>query len=318
MSISTLNHPAFPADHQYQEYPEYRDYVRRLKCVACSHTHNKDADGNPVEKYDEPPLLMSVSDPHHVKSRGAGGPDAENMVPLCRAHHSELHQIGVTEFQLRYNLDLKSLAIYVYRTFLDQLQGTDYAAKVLARHRLLESRLYAINMGALEIGQMLEAMQNERLGDKTGFQWMGFNNFEAYCSAPVESGGLGMNPRTAYRCLAFARVDADADINREDLVELGATKANIIKQLIDRAENAEEKQDIVRTAKSLSQTDLIAFRNDQLGLPDPRTSAHNRVLSELSTIFDSIGLERPEQGALESMAWRLIEAVQNRKGYRSE
>ncbi len=136
---------------------------------------------------------MSVSDPHHVKSRGAGGPDAENMVPLCRAHHSELHQIGVTEFQLRYNLDLKSLAIYVYRTFLDQLQGTDYAAKVLARHRLLESRLYAINMGALEIGQMLEAMQNERLGCVDA----------GACDESAEAG----------RCVWFMGADAAEPIN---------------------------------------------------------------------------------------------------------
>ena len=149
-------------------------------------------------------------------------------------------------------------------------------------------------------------------------QWMGFSNFEAYCSAPVESGGLGMNPRTAYRCLAFARVEADEDINHEDLVEIGATKTNIIKQLIEQADSPEEKQGIVQTAKSLSQTDLIAFRNDQLGLPDPRTTAHNRVVSELITIFDSVGVQRPDQGALESMAWALVEAVQNRKAYRGE
>lgn len=318
MSLTTLNHPATSPNHQYQEYPEYRDYVRRLKCVACGHTHNKDADGNPIEKYDEPPTLISVSDPHHVKSRGAGGPDAENLVPLCRAHHTEAHTVGITEFQLRYNLDLKSIARYVYRTYLDQLQGADYAAKVLAQHRLIESRLYAVNMDALAIGQMLESMKNERLGDKTGFQWMGFSNFEAYCSAPVESGGLGMNPRTAYRCLAFARVEADEDINHEDLVEIGATKTNIIKQLIEKADSPEEKQSIVQTAKSLSQTDLIAFRNNQLGLPDPRTTAHNRVVSELITIFDSMGIQRPDQGALESMAWALVEAVQNRKAYRGE
>ena len=315
MTVSTMNRPAFPPGHDYKEYPEYREYVRKLKCVGCGHTSHKDADGEPIQQYDEPPQLVSVSDPHHVKTRGSGAPDAENLVPLCRVHHSECHQLGITEFQLRYNLDLKSIARYVYRTFLDQLQGADFALKVQARHKLIESRLHAVNMDALAIGQMLDSMKHERLGDKAGFQWMGFSNFESYCSAPIDSGGLGMNPRTAYRCLAFARVEADEDIERADLVQLGATKTGIIKSLLDKAESPEAKQGIVRTAQSLSQTDLIAYRNDQLGLPDPRTSAHNRVVLELTTIFDSLGIE-VDDGGITSMAWAVIEAVHNRKGYR--
>lgn len=318
MTVSTLNRPALVPDQQYQEYPEFRDYVRKLKCVCCSHTNGKDADGEPIDSYNEPPTIVSVSDPHHVKSRGAGGPDAENLVPFCREHHSECHTIGIIEFQLRYNVDLKSIARYIYRTYLDQLQGRDFAAKVLARHKLIESRLFAVNMDALAIGQMLDSMKHERLGDKTGFQWLGFNNFEAYCSAPVESGGLGMNPRTAYRCLAFARVEADEDIQRDDLIELGATKTGLIKGLLDKAVTPEEKQTIVQTAKSLSQTDLIAYRNNELGLPDPRTSAHNRVVSELNTIFDTVGVQIDDPGMIDSMAWTLIEAVQNRKGFRND
>ncbi len=37
----------------------------------------------------------SISHPHHVKSRGAGGGDtADNLMPLCAEHHREIHQIG--------------------------------------------------------------------------------------------------------------------------------------------------------------------------------------------------------------------------------
>lgn len=38
----------------------------------------------------------------HVRSRGAGGNDHANCLPLCRAHHREQHQIGWKEFQFRH------------------------------------------------------------------------------------------------------------------------------------------------------------------------------------------------------------------------
>jgi len=43
------------------------------------------------------------SDPAHVRSRGAGGPDeAWNVMPLCRRHHTEQHKIGWCTFAAKY------------------------------------------------------------------------------------------------------------------------------------------------------------------------------------------------------------------------
>lgn len=43
------------------------------------------------------------SDPSHVKSRGSGGPDTPwNVVPMCREHHREWHQIGPSKFLRKY------------------------------------------------------------------------------------------------------------------------------------------------------------------------------------------------------------------------
>lgn len=40
-------------------------------------------------------LCGKPSDPAHIKSRGAGGPDdPQNIVSLCREHHSMQHQYG--------------------------------------------------------------------------------------------------------------------------------------------------------------------------------------------------------------------------------
>lgn len=61
--------------------------VRRLPCLACL------------------PVTTMSSDPHHLTSRGAGGGDtADNLIPLCRGHHTELHQIGIVTFFSRYKI----------------------------------------------------------------------------------------------------------------------------------------------------------------------------------------------------------------------
>jgi len=42
-------------------------------------------------------------DPHHIKSVGAGGDDTpDNILPLCRIHHSEAHTIGRKSFYYKY------------------------------------------------------------------------------------------------------------------------------------------------------------------------------------------------------------------------
>jgi hypothetical protein len=43
------------------------------------------------------------NDPHHLKSRGAGGGDEpENLLSLCREHHTEMHKIGALTFLKKY------------------------------------------------------------------------------------------------------------------------------------------------------------------------------------------------------------------------
>lgn len=50
------------------------DTYHKMRCIVCS-------------RYG--------SDPAHIKSKGAGGDDtAENILPLCRIHHSEQHSKG--------------------------------------------------------------------------------------------------------------------------------------------------------------------------------------------------------------------------------
>jgi len=59
--------------------------------------------------------------PAHVKSRGAGGQDISNIVPLCTAHHSEQHNAGIKSFQLKYDLDLPLIASELGRIWVEEL-----------------------------------------------------------------------------------------------------------------------------------------------------------------------------------------------------
>jgi len=89
------------------ESPELVAYVKALPCVACV-----------VEEWEDGPgggnsgIWRNVIDAHHVRTRGAGGGDVANVIPLCRLHHDMLHMKGKSWFESRYSGDiyLESLA----------------------------------------------------------------------------------------------------------------------------------------------------------------------------------------------------------------
>jgi hypothetical protein len=49
-------------------------------------------------------------DPAHIQSVGAGGSDFQ-VVPLCRKHHSQQHQMGWTDFSLEVCGDAHKVAL---------------------------------------------------------------------------------------------------------------------------------------------------------------------------------------------------------------
>jgi hypothetical protein len=62
----------------------HRDWVKTLGCCVpgCRGAH---------------------IDPHHVRTRGAGGQD-DQVVNLCREHHDEFHRAGRFTFQRKYRV----------------------------------------------------------------------------------------------------------------------------------------------------------------------------------------------------------------------
>ena len=67
----------------------YRAWIRTQPCIICG----RDAE------------------PCHVRSRGAGGTDLGNIVPMCRIHHTEQHKIGIKTFQAKWRVDMVALAL---------------------------------------------------------------------------------------------------------------------------------------------------------------------------------------------------------------
>lgn len=76
------------------------------------------------------------SDPCHIKSRGAGGPDTHrNIVPMCRGHHREQHQGGIITFYRKHFGFRKALGLRgwifdgdagrLYNTGLKDFEGED-------------------------------------------------------------------------------------------------------------------------------------------------------------------------------------------------
>jgi len=81
--------------------PDYLTWMRRRTCIAFEQA--------PAVGYG--PQHEGRVQAAHVKSRGAGGVDRGNCIPLCARHHAEQHALGLTSFAAKYGLDLRAEAL---------------------------------------------------------------------------------------------------------------------------------------------------------------------------------------------------------------
>lgn len=81
---------------------DYKNYVRTLPCL----------------------IRGGAADPHHLKAIGVGRKRAlpkwedYTLVPLERQYHVELHQIGVSSFEERHNINLYYEALQILAKWL--------------------------------------------------------------------------------------------------------------------------------------------------------------------------------------------------------
>ena len=95
---------AFP--HNVDEF--YRAWIRQWECVIGG-AYRAALFVNTRGRFYEHRCFGRVQ-VCHVKSRGAGGPDHGNVVPMCAGAHEEQHRRGLRAFEKRYRCDLASAA----------------------------------------------------------------------------------------------------------------------------------------------------------------------------------------------------------------
>ena len=82
------------------------EYIEWLKDQRCCITHRYGVD------------------PAHVKTRGSGGDDLYNCVPMVHSLHDELGRIGIKTFQRKYAIDLSAVASHFTERFFSERSNT--------------------------------------------------------------------------------------------------------------------------------------------------------------------------------------------------
>ena len=55
--------------------------------------------------------MLAIIEASHVRSRGAGGEDKGNTVPMELSEHRRIHRIGIKTYQREKGIDLKAMAL---------------------------------------------------------------------------------------------------------------------------------------------------------------------------------------------------------------
>jgi hypothetical protein len=98
--------------------PDYLAYLRERFCVVCVREQEHAAYWKRLSQ----PIPV-LSDAAHTEVNGTGSKGADSScIPLCRKHHRQLHNIGMTDFQLKYEIDLEREAEAHYAMYLTSRQ----------------------------------------------------------------------------------------------------------------------------------------------------------------------------------------------------
>ena len=62
------------------------------------------------------PGCDQLGEAHHVKTRGAGGSD-KDQIPMCHDHHMEGHTGGWKTFEEKYSINLRVIADVIYQAW---------------------------------------------------------------------------------------------------------------------------------------------------------------------------------------------------------
>lgn len=91
----------------------YQDWIRARPCAVASPPMHDWLMGDIPTPYS----CWGRIEAAHVISRGAGGQDAGNLLPLCTTHHREQHAIGIRSFEAKHAVSLRATAERLWRDY---------------------------------------------------------------------------------------------------------------------------------------------------------------------------------------------------------
>ena len=103
---------AYNAKRKGSKFPKrrdtaYTDWVRAQPCII-RRRHGWDWDWD--EAWRDFHRCCGDVQVCHIRTRGAGGMDRDNVVPMCALAHDQQHALGIPAFEIRWGVDLKDIA----------------------------------------------------------------------------------------------------------------------------------------------------------------------------------------------------------------
>jgi hypothetical protein len=103
--------------------PKYQAFIRRQPCILAGRPWSmSECFARHGGGWHECIVHTCVSRVRgcHVISRGAGGPDVGNMYPGCDAAHDDQHNLGIPDFERRWNVNLRAEALRLQALYESQ------------------------------------------------------------------------------------------------------------------------------------------------------------------------------------------------------
>lgn len=293
---------------KYKDYTEFREFIRKLKCIACQIEDSEEKVPS-LGTLDLMPGLENISDPHHIKTVGSGGPDAENLVPLCRKHHSILGNEGSITFQLKRNLDFKEIAIKIFNIFCNSDELKEAPNKAFAYHQRLLALIDNVKQATLHCADSILKFIELNLAGVPAYKWLGFESINQYATTPIDQGGLGLKQRTVHRLLAMSQVKVLTG-NDSDLVrDLGTYKSEIVLPIIKNKQTIQERKEICFQIQSMTVADAISWKNNIIGKPDKREKFQRSVELSIRKFLIQRGVSSL-LNETEQLSWNIVKIAE--------
>ena len=125
--------------------------------------------------------------------------------------------------------------------------SSDEAQHAWAVHQRVVQLITIANKAYIELGRLLDRIQQERL-----FEKLGYKSFKEYLASPEVS----LHQSTVFRLIRIARMVDEGLVSEHDAIQIGSTRLYIASRALEAANTPEEREEILHEARTLAMRDL--------------------------------------------------------------